>query len=76
MCAHCHYSAPSRETRGGPKSDVDVLVDFDGDPTFDDYVGLTMFLEELLGRHVDVLTQDGIKPRARAAIEGDLVRVA
>ena len=60
----------------GPESDVDVLVDFAGDPTFDDYVGLALFLEGLFGRRVDLLTQDGIKPRARPAIEKDLLRVA
>jgi predicted nucleotidyltransferase len=59
-----------------PDSDVDVLVDFDGDPTFEDYVGLSLFLEELLGRRVDVLTRDGIKPRVRPLIERDLLRVA
>ena len=59
-----------------PDSDVDVLVEFEGDPTFDGYVGLSLFLEELLGRRVDVVTRDGIKPRARAVIERDLLRVA
>src|SRR5438874_13658078 len=57
----------------GPRSDVDVLVDFARDPTLEDYVGLTLFLEKLFGRRVDVLTQDGIKPRMRPLIERDLV---
>jgi predicted nucleotidyltransferase len=62
--------------QAGPDSDVDVLVEFEGDPTFDGYVGLSLFLEELLGRRVDVLTPDGIKPRVRPLIEKDLLRVA
>lgn len=60
----------------GPASDLDVLVDFSRPPTMEDYVGLTLFLQELCGRRVDVLTQDGIKPRVRPLIERDLVHVA
>jgi uncharacterized protein len=59
----------------GPESDLDVLVDFSPDPTVDDYVGLSLFLEELCGRRVDLLTEDGIKPRTRALIERDIVHV-
>lgn len=59
-----------------PESDIDLLVEFEGDPTFDNYVGLSLFLEDLFGRRVDLLTQDGIKPRVRPMIERDLVHVA
>ncbi|MBI2939097.1 MAG: metallopeptidase family protein, partial [Chloroflexi bacterium] len=38
----------------GPESDVDVLVEFDGPPTFDQYIGLKLYLEDLLGAHVDL----------------------
>ena len=59
-----------------PDSDVDVLVEFNGPTTFDSHMGLLLFLEDLLGRHVDVVTAKGIKPRLRPLIEQDLVRVA
>jgi hypothetical protein len=59
-----------------PDSDVDVLVEFDGPTTFDRHMGLLVFLEDLLGCRVDVVTSQGIKPRARALITRDLVRVA
>lgn len=57
-------------------SDVDVLVEFEGLTTFDDHMGLLVFLEDLLGCHVDVVTAKGLKPRLRPLIDRDLVRVA
>lgn len=59
-----------------PTSDVDVLVEFDGPATFDRYTGLLAFLEDLFGRHVDLLTPRSIKPRVAERIERELVRVA
>jgi len=59
-----------------PDSDVDVLVEFSGPVTFDAHMGLLVFLEDLLGRRVDVVTASGLKPRLRSLIEQDLVRVA
>lgn len=57
-------------------SDIDVLVEFDGLPTFDNYMGLKFFLQDLLKRRVDLVTRDSIKPRMREIIERDLIRVA
>ena len=59
-----------------PDSDVDVLVEFDGPTTFDGHMGLLVFLEDLLGCRVDVVTAKGLKSRLRPLIEQDLVRVA
>jgi len=59
-----------------PDSDVDVLVEFDGPTTFDAHMGLLVYLEDLLGRRVDVVTAKGLKPRMRPLIDRDLVRVA
>ena len=61
---------------GRPDSDVDVLVEFDGPTTFDGHMGLLVYLEDLLGRRVDVVTAKGLKPRLRPLIDRDLVRVA
>ena len=60
----------------GPNSDVDLVVEFEGPTTFDAHMGLLVFLEDLLGRRVDVVTAKGLKPRLRPLIEQDLVRVA
>ena len=57
-------------------SDVDVLVRFAGPATYDAYFGLKDYLEHLLGRPVDLVTQKGLKPRARQQVERDLIRVA
>ena len=57
-------------------SDVDVLVEFDGPATFDGYMGLKDYLESLLGTTVDLVTEKGLKPRARKHVEQDLIHVA
>jgi len=57
-------------------SDVDVLVEFEGPATFRGYFDLKDYLETLLGRTVDLVTERGLKPRARRHVERDLIRVA
>ncbi|MGH7572077.1 MAG: nucleotidyltransferase family protein [Gemmatimonadota bacterium] len=57
-------------------SDVDVLVEYDGAATFDRYMDLKFFLEDLLGRKVDLVTRNGLRPRMRPSIESEAVRVA
>ena len=47
----------------GDTSDVDILVEFEaGRKTFDNYMGLAFFLEDLIGRTVDLLTPDALSP--------------
>lgn len=60
----------------GPQSDVDLIVEFDGTPDFDRYMDLRLYLEDLLGRKVDLVTPAGLKPRVRAIVEREAVRVA
>jgi predicted nucleotidyltransferase len=44
-------------------SDVDLLVEFDpGRKTFDNFIHLSFFLEELLNRHVELVTLDALSP--------------
>ena len=57
-------------------SDVDLLVEFEDPATYDRYFGLKDHLEALLDRTVDLVTERGLKPRARRHVERDLVRVA
>jgi len=42
------------------RSDIDLLVEFDK-PTYDNFVGLTDELEQLLGKKVEILTPDGLE---------------
>lgn len=57
-------------------SDVDVLVQFEGGSSAERYFGLKDYLEALLDRRVDLVTESGLKPRARSHVERDLIRVA
>jgi predicted nucleotidyltransferase len=59
-----------------PDSDVDLLVEFDGSPTFDRFMDLKFFLEDLLRRRVDLVTRAALKPRLRPIIERESIRVA
>lgn len=57
-------------------SDVDVLVEFDPPPTFERYMDLQFYLEELLGAQVDLGMPDTLKPRIRARVLQEALRVA
>ena len=59
----------------GPDSDVDILVAFDGPATSSRYFGVQFFLEDLLGRRVDLVTSKAIRPELRPYIEREAVHV-
>ena len=45
------------------RSDVDILVAFDPErKTFDNFIHLSFFLEELFGRDVDLVTIESLSP--------------
>lgn len=50
-------------------SDVDLLVEFEaGQKTFDNFMGLSFFLEDLLGRPVEVVTRESLSPYLASSI--------
>ena len=50
-------------------SDVDILVEFSRDrKTFDHYMSLKYFLQDLCGRGVDLVTGQALKPRLKEHI--------
>lgn len=55
-----------------PDSDVDIVVEL-GEPTFDHYMDLKFFLEEILQRPVDLVLADTVKPRLKPVIERETV---
>lgn len=57
-------------------SDVDMLVEFDAPPTFNRFMDLKFYLEDLSGRRVDLGTPDSIKPRVRQRILQEAIHVA
>ncbi len=58
-----------------PDSDVDILVEFQGSATFNGYMDLEFFLEDLLGRPVDLVTRKSIRPRLKTQIESEALYV-
>ena len=56
-------------------SDVDVLVAFDGPATSARYFGVQFYLEDLLGRPVDLVTDKALRPELRTFIEQEAVHV-
>jgi predicted nucleotidyltransferase len=60
-------SLARNEGTGG--SDVDVLVEFEkGMKSFDNYMDLKFFLENVLGRNVDLVVKEAIKPALKRSI--------
>lgn len=60
-------------------SDVDVLVEFrEGKKTYRNFISLAFFLEEILGREVELVTTESISPYLRPHIleEVEYVKVA
>ena len=50
-------------------SDIDILVEFEkGKKTFDNYMELKFFLEELFKRKVDLVIAESVKPELRKYI--------
>ena len=57
-----------------PDSDVDVLVEFRrGQETFDHYMDLKFYLEDLFGRSVDLVMKGAVKRRLREYIMNEVV---
>lgn len=59
-----------------PGSDVDVLAAFDGAADFDRFMDLKFYLEELLGKRVDLATRKALRPELSARIDGEAIHVA
>jgi predicted nucleotidyltransferase len=55
----------------GPESDVDILVEFH-EPTFDNYMDLKFYLEDILNHQVDLVIHDAVKPRLKRIIEQEV----
>ena len=57
-------------------SDVDVLVEFEGPTTAAAYMDLKFYLEDLLGRTVDLVTDKALRKELRPHVEKEMIRVA
>ncbi|RLI77354.1 nucleotidyltransferase [Archaeoglobales archaeon] len=57
-------------------SDLDILVEFkEGYKTFDNYMDLKFYLEELLNVKVDLVSKTALKPRLKPHILKEVVYV-
>ena len=56
-------------------SDVDILVKFDSPATSKRYFGVQFYIEDLLGRPVDLVTDKALRAEMRPFIEREMVNV-
>ena len=60
----------------GPRSDVDLLVEFDRSVGMFGFVRLKRFLEGILGHRVDLVTRDALRPEFREQVTREALRAA
>ena len=57
------------------ESDVDILVRFDGPATSRSYFGVQFYIEDLLGRRVDLVTERALRAEFRPYVEREALDV-
>ena len=55
-----------------PGSDIDLLVEF-AHPTFDNYMDLKFYLEDIFHESVDLVLSDALKPRLISYVNAEVV---
>jgi uncharacterized protein len=56
------------------ESDIDLVVEFDeGRKNYDNFMDLCFFLEDVLGKKIDLLTQESVSPFMRPYIEKEIL---
>jgi len=54
-------------------SDIDVIVEFlPGKKNYDNYIDLCYFLEDQLGRNIDLLTAESLSPLIKPSVEEEV----
>jgi uncharacterized protein len=56
-------------------SDVDILVGFGEPPAPSDFFGVQFYIEDLLGRPVDLVTETALRPQLRPYVERDAIAI-
>lgn len=54
------------------ESDVDILVEFEK-PSFDNFMELSFYLEDLFHKKVDLLTPNSLSPFMKTSVEKEVV---
>lgn len=68
------FGSTARDS-AGPDSDIDILVAFDGIADSERYFGVQFYLEDLLGRPVDLVTEKALREELRPYIEREALHV-
>ncbi|MCY3598261.1 MAG: nucleotidyltransferase family protein [Rhodospirillales bacterium] len=61
--------------QAGNDSDVDLLVRFDGRATSERYFGTQFYIEDLLGRPVDLVTDGALRQELRPYVQREAIHV-
>ncbi len=75
VCSLSIFGSGGRDTLAAD-SDIDLIVHFGSPTRFHTYFDLKFFLEDLLGRKIDLITPAMLKPRLKEQIEAELRYVA
>ena len=59
----------------GPGSDIDILVEFEHGADLLDLAGVGAFLEERLGRRVDVVSKGGLRDEIRDEVTRETIPI-
>jgi predicted nucleotidyltransferase len=59
-----------------PSSDIDIVVEFEPPITFDRYMDVKFYLEDQLGKKVDLVSWKSLKPQLREMVEQEAVYVS
>ncbi|MDA0348637.1 MAG: nucleotidyltransferase family protein [Verrucomicrobia bacterium] len=55
------------------RSDIDVIVEFlPGQKNYDNYIDLCFFLEDQLGRKIDLLTAESLSPLIKPFVQAEV----
>ena len=74
--ANTKSSANTKRTAPSRAAGLNCLVEFKNPATFDGYMDLKFFLEDLFERSVDLVIKDDLKARIRQSVIEESIRVA
>ncbi len=62
--------------QAGPRSDIDLLVEIERPMGLFKFLDIKDYLERILGRHVDLVTREALKPQLRDRILAEAMDAA
>jgi hypothetical protein len=68
------FGSTARDT-ATDKSDIDILVSFNGPASANNYFGVQFYLEDLFGCHVDLVTEKALRTELKPYIESEAIDV-